>query len=107
MDGGDDRDLALVDGGERRRAAPVHSDEGGAALALDLLDVDARAEAPALGGHDHHPDGVAGAELSNRVGKVEPALHVERVHRRDVDDDLGHPVGAVGHAVRDAHGLGF
>ena len=55
VDGGDDRDLAVVDGGEGGGAAPVGADQGVVALGLDLLDVDAGAEAPALGPQHHDP----------------------------------------------------
>ena len=46
LDGGDDRHLAVVDGGEGGGAAPVDPDQGLVALGLDLLDVHPGAEPP-------------------------------------------------------------
>jgi hypothetical protein len=36
------------------------------------------------------------------VGELEPARHIERVHRRMVDDDLGDPAVFLDHV--DGHG---
>ena len=47
LHGGDHGHLAVVDGGEGGGAAAVDPDEGLVALGVDLLDVDAGAEAPA------------------------------------------------------------
>ena len=57
LHGGDDRHLAVVDGVERREAAAVRPDQRGVALGLDLLDVHAGAEGPALRAQ-HHRDRV-------------------------------------------------
>ncbi len=56
---------------------------------LDLLDVHAGAEAPALGPEDDHPVVGHPAGGQHRVGQAEPAGHVEGVDRRVVDDHLG------------------
>ena len=58
LDGRDDGDLAVVYGGEGGVAAAVDADEGLVALGVDLLDVDAGAEATAGGAEDH--DAVGG-----------------------------------------------
>ena len=55
LDGGDHRDLALVDGGEGGEAAPVGADQRLVTPALDLLDVHPGAEPPPLGPDDDHP----------------------------------------------------
>ena len=55
LHGGDDRHLAVVDGGERRRAAPVHPHQRLVPLGLDLLDVHPGAETAALGAQHHDP----------------------------------------------------
>ena len=83
VDGGDDRHLALVDGGEGGEAAPVGADQGLVPLGLDLLDVDAGAEPPALGPQDHHPVVGDPAGGQHGVGQAEPAGDVEGVDRRD------------------------
>ena len=83
--------LAVVDGGERGGASPVHPDECLVATGLDLLDVHAGAESPALGPQHHDPDLGILARGDQRVGQGEPRRHVERVYRRDVDDDFGDP----------------
>ena len=57
VDGGDDRDGALVDGGEGGVAAAVGADERVVPLGpLDLLDVDAGVEAAPLGREDDDAD---------------------------------------------------
>ncbi len=87
--GGDHGDLAVVDGGEGGRAAPVHPDQRLVPLGLDLLDVHAGAEPPALGAHHDHPHRRDRAGRQHGVGQGEPRRHVERVHGRHVDDHLG------------------
>ena len=90
--GGDDRDLALVDSSERGEAAAVGADQGGEPrIGLDLLDVDAGVEAAALGAEHDRADLLIGPGSPERVGEREPARHRQRVHRRVVDHDLGHP----------------
>ena len=89
VDGGDDRHLALVDGGEGGEAAPVGPDEGLVAPGLDLLDVDPGAESPTLGPEDDHPVVRHPPGGQHRLGQAEPAGHVEGVDRRMVDDHLG------------------
>ena len=87
--GGDDRHLAVVDGGEGGEAPPVDADQRLVPLGLDLLDVDPGAEAAALGPQDDHPVVGDPAGGEHGVGQGEPAGHVERVDRRVVDDHLG------------------
>ena len=102
LHGGDDRHLAVVDGGEGGGAAAVHADQGLVPLGLDLLDVDPGAEAPPLGPQDDHPVVGHPARREEGVGQLEPARHVERVDRRVVDDHLGDPVVLLDHG--DGHG---
>jgi hypothetical protein len=88
--GGDHRHLAVVHGGEGLVAAPVGADQGLVALGgLHLLDVDTGVEAPALGPQHHHADGLVVSEPSDDVGQLEPAGHVEGVHRWVVHHHLG------------------
>ena len=89
VDGGDDRHLALVDGGEGGEAAPVGADQGLVPLGLDLLDVHPGTEAPALGPDDDHPVVGDPAGSGHRLGQAEPTGHVEGVDRRMVDHHLG------------------
>ena len=97
LHGGDHGDLAVVDGGEGGGAAPVHPDQRLVALGVDLLDVDAGAEAAP--GRPQDGDAVGGhpARGDERVGQLEPARHIERVDRRVVDDHLGDPVVLLDH----------
>ena len=88
-DGGDDRDLAVVDGGEGGGAAPVDPHQGLVPLGLDLLDVHAGAEAAPLGPQHHHPVSSDRPGGQQRVGQLEPGGHVEGVHRGVVENDLG------------------
>ena len=97
MHGGDHRHVALVHGGERRGAPSVHVDDR-RRVGLELLDVDTRAEPASLGPNDHDADVVVDAvEL---VGEGEPVVRLQRVDRRDIDDDLS---DAVLNFLRDGH----
>ena len=94
---GDHRHRAVVDRGERGRAAPVGAEQGLvppllALRALHLLDVHPGAEAAARRGQDHRPRARGGARRRDRVRQVVPALHGQRVDRREIDDHLGDPV---------------
>ena len=91
LHGGDDRHLAVVDGGEGGGAAAVDPDQRLVALGVDLLDVDPGAEAAPLGPQDHHPIVGHPTGGDERVGQGEPARHIQRVHRRMVDDHLADP----------------
>src|SRR5262249_29536434 len=87
--GGDHRNRALVDRGERGEAAAVGADERGVAFRrLHLLDVDARVEAAALGAQDDdaHVRIVPGRGDGRR--ELVPTGDGERVHRWVVHDDL-------------------
>jgi hypothetical protein len=87
---GDHRHRAVVDRGEGGEAPPAGTEQGIVPRSLlHLLDVNAGAEAAALGGDDHGPyRGVVPCRRDG-VRQVEPALHRQRVDRREVDDHLG------------------
>ena len=103
VDRRDDGNFALVDGCERRVASAVHADDR-LGVGLELLDVDAGAESLTLRADDHDPDLGIGPRRLGRAGQGEPAGHVQRVDRRNVDDDLG---DAVGVGANDAHARSF
>ncbi len=77
LHGADHRHFAVVDGGEGGGAAVVHPDQRLVAPGLDLLDVHAGAEAPALGPQHHHPDVGDAPGGQQGVGQVEPLGHRE------------------------------
>ncbi|GAA3035041.1 hypothetical protein GCM10020000_10620 [Streptomyces olivoverticillatus] len=106
LDGGHHRHLAVVDGGKGRGAALVDVEQGPVAgCALQLLDVDARIEAPPGGGEDDAVDRGVGARGPYRFGEVVPALCGKGVDGRVVDGDDGDArFGACG---GDAHQLPF
>ena len=95
----DHRHRAVVHGRERFVATAVHADDR-AGVGLQLLDVDAGAETLALRAQHHHRNGRVFAEPAQGRGKLEPGLHVQRVHRRTVDHDLADPVD---HMPLDTH----
>ena len=87
---GDDRHLALVDGGERGVTTAVGTDQRAeAGGALHLLDVDAGVEAAAFGGQHDDVDTLVAAGADQGIGELEPAGDRQGIHRRVVDDDLG------------------
>ncbi len=90
VDRRDQRHRAVVDRGEGREAPLVGADERGEPLGvLHLLDVDAGVEALAFAAQDDDSGGGVLAGRGNFLGELEPAGHRQRVHGRDVDDDLG------------------
>ena len=91
VDGSDDRDLAVVDGGEGGGAAPVDPDQGLVPFGLDLLDVDSGAEPAPFGPHDDRPHLRVTTGGQDGLGQLEPAGDVEGVDGWHVDDDLGGP----------------
>ena len=95
----DHRHSALVHGGERFIATAVHTDDR-FGIGLQLLDVYAGAEPLAFRAQHDHRDGGILAQSAQGRGQLEPGLHVQRVHRRTVDDDLA---DAVGYVALDTH----
>src|SRR5262249_14159905 len=94
LHGGDHGDLALVHGGEGRKAATVGPQQSVVARrALHLLDVDPSAKSTAL--RREHDHAIRLARLGYRAGQVEPALRRNGIDRRVVDDHLGYPVGGL------------
>src|SRR3546814_16325812 len=61
-------------------------------MGVELLDVDAGAEAAAFGAQHDHARGRIAAEPFDLVGKRMPAGVVERIDRRPVADEFGHAV---------------
>lgn len=95
MDGGDDRHLAVVHRGEGLPAPPVDADQRGVGgVGRELLDVDTRLIALDVGvrGHDEGPHPWVAPVGPDGLGEPVPAGDRERVHRRVVDDHLGHVV---------------
>ena len=87
MDRRDDGDGAVVYRRERVVAAAVHlGDER--AVAGQLLDVDAGAEAAAAGRDHDHAHEVVAAERLDRLREEVPSGAVERVDRRVVQQDF-------------------
>src|SRR3546814_8474747 len=62
-------------------------------MGVELLDVDAGAEAATFGAQHDHARGRIAAEPFDLVGKRMPAGVVERIDRRPVDDEFGDAVG--------------